>query len=143
MGFFPGKCLDLAPLCSMIRNMLNCGNDKFGRYVEIFKALSHPHRMRVFLALVSCCPPGTACRATAALPQCVGEISEAMGIAPSTLSHHLKELRRAGLIRAERKGKNVECSVDPAVLRDLAEFFLAPLEKVSVAASFNAGDAGK
>jgi ArsR family transcriptional regulator len=45
-----------------------------------------------------------------------------MDIAPSTASHHLKELRQAGLIKTRRRGRMVECWVDPQVLKDLASF---------------------
>jgi ArsR family transcriptional regulator len=44
-------------------------------------------------------------------------------IAPSTLSHHLKELNRAGLVQMQRRGKQVECWVEPATLEELAAFF--------------------
>jgi ArsR family transcriptional regulator len=46
-----------------------------------------------------------------------------LGIVPSTVSHHIKELRRAGLIRMERRGQKIECWVDPEVLKELAGFF--------------------
>jgi len=35
----------------------------------------------------------------------VGNISNTFEIAPATVSHHLKELKNAGLINMERKGK--------------------------------------
>ena len=54
---------------------------------------------------------------------CAGEVGEGLGIAPSTVSHHLKELRRAGLIKVEKRGQRAECWVDPEILAELAEFF--------------------
>lgn len=39
----------------------------------------------------------------------VGELGEELNIAPSTVSHHIKELRHAGIIVVERRGKNIEC----------------------------------
>jgi len=54
---------------------------------------------------------------------CVGELGKDLGIAPSTLSHHIKELRRAGLIRMERRGQKIDCWIDPATLKALKEFF--------------------
>ncbi len=86
---------------------------------EIFKALSNPHRLALFERLTTCCEPGTKCSARF----CVGELGEGLSIAPSTLSHHLKELNRAGLIEMERCGKNVECWVEPSVLKKLSAFF--------------------
>ena len=44
-------------------------------------------------------------------------------MAPSTLSHHLKELRIAGLLRMEKQGKYVDCWVEPDVLIKLSRFF--------------------
>ncbi len=90
---------------------------------EMFKALSNPHRLALFYRLMACCVPGTRCGVDEAKRFCVGELHEGLDIAPSTLSHHLKELNRAGLIQMERRGKNVECWLEPAVLVQLSQFF--------------------
>lgn len=90
---------------------------------DAFKALSNPHRLALFNRLMSCCSPGTKCDATVAVRFCVGDLREGLNIAPSTLSHHLKELNRAGLVEMERKGKNVECWVEPEKLKALSSFF--------------------
>ena len=55
--------------------------------------------------------------------ECVGTLGKDLGIAPSTVSHHIKELRRAGLIIIRRRGQTLECSVNPDVLELLAAFF--------------------
>lgn len=81
-------------------------------FAEVFKALSNPNRLHIFLRLVSCCPPGTKCTSDTAVRRCVGELGQDLEIDPSTVSHHLKELRRAGLIRMERRGKHILCWVD-------------------------------
>lgn len=44
----------------------------------------------------------------------------------STISEHLKELRLAGLIVMERRGKNMICAVNPAETTLLATFFGQP-----------------
>lgn len=54
---------------------------------------------------------------------CVGQLGEGLGVAPSTVSHHIKELRYAGLIRVEKRGKEVHCRVEGEALADLVEFF--------------------
>jgi len=90
----------------------------------MFKALSNPHRLELFARLMNCCEPGTRCGVDGKR-FCVGELGEGLEIAPSTLSHHLKELNRAGLIQMERRGKNVECWLEPAVLTQLSQFFVS------------------
>lgn len=87
-----------------------------------FKALSNPHRLALFQRLSRCCAPGTRCDVAQAVLS-VGELGEGLAIAPSTLSHHLKELNRAGLVQMERRGKQVICWVEPATLDELASLF--------------------
>lgn len=53
----------------------------------------------------------------------VGELGRDLGIAPSTVSHHIKELNRAGLIVVERNGQNVKCWIKPKMLAELSGFF--------------------
>lgn len=91
---------------------------------EMFKALGNPHRLALFHRLTSCCAPGTRCSTDEAVRYHVGELGQDLEIAPSTLSHHLKELNRAGLIQMARRGKQVECWVEPATLDYLTIFFL-------------------
>lgn len=88
----------------------------------MFKALGNPHRLAIFHRLTTCCRPGTRCD-LASVRFTVGQLGEGLGIAPSTLSHHLKELHRAGLIEMQRQGKEVKCWIDPVVLERLAGFF--------------------
>lgn len=92
---------------------------------EMFKALGNPHRLEIFHRLTTCCRPGTCCD-LGEVGFYVGELGEGLEIAPSTLSHHLKELHRAGLIEMQRQGKQVKCWIDPAVLSRLAHFFNSP-----------------
>ncbi len=100
--------------------MSNYQTDEVHRLAEIFKALANPNRLHIFMRLVSCCPPGTRCSSEAAMRQCVGELGQDLDIDPSTVSHHLKELRRAGLIRVERRGKNILCWVDRETVEAVA-----------------------
>jgi len=86
-------------------------------FAEILKALAHAHRLRVFARLASCCSEGPPERFR------VGELGEGLGIAPSTLSHHLRELRRAGLVQMQKQGQVTECWVEPGTLEDLSSFF--------------------
>jgi DNA-binding transcriptional ArsR family regulator len=91
--------------------MSNFPTNEVHYLAEVFKALANPNRLHIFMRLVSCCPPGTTCSSEAAM-RCAGELGRDLEIDPSTVSHHLKELRRAGLIRVERRGKNILCWVD-------------------------------
>jgi ArsR family transcriptional regulator len=90
---------------------------------EAFKALSNPHRLRIFQQLMQCCTPGTVCSADVAAKHCVGDLGNGLNIAASTLSHHIKELSRAGLIRMERRGQHVDCWVEPEAVEKLNRFF--------------------
>jgi ArsR family transcriptional regulator len=56
----------------------------------------------------------------------VGDLSKGLSIAPSTVSHPIKELHRAGLIRTRRRGRQVACWIDPEILHRLRGFFIAP-----------------
>ncbi len=91
-------------------------------FAEIFKALSNSHRLTIYRRLSSCCAPGSGCGSEADMRRCVGDLGRDLGIAPSTLSHHIKELRRVGLIRVERRGQRMECWIDPDVLDALTGF---------------------
>lgn len=79
------------------------------------------------MRLVSCCQPGTLVDIKENMdPEycaCVGELGKDIGIVPSTISHHIKELRQAGLIRMERKGQKMECWVEPGTIKALRDFF--------------------
>jgi DNA-binding transcriptional ArsR family regulator len=93
------------------------------KLAEIFKALSNPNRLRIFLTLVSSWQMSGACISDDELNYCVGDLCENVEISPSTVSHHLKELQRAGLIKMERCGQKICCSVDSEIMDGLSEFF--------------------
>lgn len=85
---------------------------------RVFKALSNPHRLAIFLKLAGCLGVEKSIDVSdAGISQCQLEQAKAMGLAPSTVSHHYKELRNAGLIRMERQGKNVRCWIDAKTIR--------------------------
>jgi ArsR family transcriptional regulator len=88
-----------------------------------FKALSNPNRLQIFMQLLSCCPPGTACDISDAQKFCVSDLGKDLDIAASTLSHHIKELHHAGLLKMQRRGQHIDCWVDPDKVRSLQQFF--------------------
>jgi len=59
---------------------------------DLAKALGHPARLRILEILAS--SPGCLC----------GDIVEQLPLAQATVSQHLKELKRVGLIQAEISG---------------------------------------
>lgn len=97
--------------------------EEYCQYARMFKALSNPHRLRIFLRLMDCCAPDALCKSEDDIRACVGEIGGNLGIAPSTVSHHIKELYNAGLIHMERRGQNVECWIERDTLKDVSELF--------------------
>ena len=104
-------------------------DDNIEKYAEMFKALSNPNRLRIFLRLISCCAPGTVWSIPDKMPSdrgggtCVSDLGQDLDIVPSTLSHHVKELRQAGLIRMKRNGQKIEYFVDPEAVAALKDFF--------------------
>jgi ArsR family transcriptional regulator len=89
----------------------------------MLKALSNPNRLKIFLRLINCCPPGRVSCITDNMSACVGEVSKDLGIVPSTVSHHIKELRQSGLVNVKRRGQNIECWIDSKKLKELTSFF--------------------
>lgn len=102
----------------------NPENNEALRFAEMFKALSSPHRLSIFLRLAASCRRDGVCCTEEEASAYVGELGRDLGIVPSTVSHHIKELSRAGLILMKRNGQNVRCWVEPKTLRKLSEFFI-------------------
>ncbi|MEM5428816.1 metalloregulator ArsR/SmtB family transcription factor [Cupriavidus oxalaticus] len=65
--------------------------------LEALAALAHSIRLSVFRLLVQAGPPG--------LP--AGRIAELMEMPASSLSFHLKELHRAGLLSSRQDGRSI------------------------------------
>lgn len=87
-----------------------------------FQALGNPHRLAIFEYLArNCCIGSTTSEERIA--STVGNLASMLTIAPSTVSHHLKELRTAGLICMDRRGQERECWVEPETVQALAGFF--------------------
>lgn len=85
---------------------------------EVLKALANPNRLRILLRLREACPMTPR---SGTFDVCVGDVSAALDISPSTVSHHLKELERVGLLRMERRGKKVLCRVSCRPLIDVVQ----------------------
>ena len=107
--------------------MSNNRDKNIEEFAEMFKALSNPNRLKIFMRLTACCLPGTVTSINPGTGEagcaCVGELGQDLDIVPSTISHHIKELRQAGLIHMERRGQKMECWVEPETLKALQGFF--------------------
>ena len=113
---------------SIFRNMSKYETNH-QQLADAFKALSNPNRLEIFMQLLTCCQPGTVCSVEQMQSLCVSDLGDSLDIAPSTLSHHIKELGRAGLIRTQRRGQHVDCQVDTDTVQALGNFFSLPLAK--------------
>src|SRR4051794_2157188 len=98
------------------------------RYAPAFRALGDPTRLRIFEFLAGC-------SGTVALEES-GEVRRVEGATvgevccrvtgaervTSTISHHLRELRLAGLITTERRGRHILCRLDRDAVASLASY---------------------
>ena len=75
-----------------------------------FKALGDPIRLRL-MSMIASAPGGEAC---------VCDLTPPFTISGQTISHHLKVLREAGLVDAERRASWVYYRARPGLLRQLS-----------------------
>lgn len=82
--------------------------------VDALGALAHETRLSVFRMLVKAGPDG----------MIAGAIAEQCGVPPSTMSHHLATLERAGLVQSERESRLIHYRADFAGMRRLLAFLM-------------------
>ena len=75
------------------------------------EALGHPTRLKLFRTLVRVGDQGLA----------VGQLQERLGIAASTLSHHLSKLVSVGLVIQERQSTTLICRANFEAMRELVD----------------------
>lgn len=75
---------------------------------KALRALANPNRLAIFERIHD---DGLCCR-TDRKGNTVCAIAEDFRLALSTVSHHLKELRAAGLITCERRGQQIVCAIN-------------------------------
>ena len=84
---------------------------------DLFHLLGDPTRLRIVLACL-------------AQPTSVGDIAASLDLSSSLVSHHLRLLRAARIVKAERQGKQVFYSAADAhisgVLADMLEHIAEP-----------------
>ena len=79
---------------------------KSTRVIAALGALAHEHRLAIYRLLVTAGPEG--------LP--AGSIADRIGLVPSSLTFHLQNLQRAGLIMQRREGRQLIYSTDFGVM---------------------------
>jgi len=82
--------------------------------LNAFAALSQGTRLQVVRFLVRAGRKGVA----------AGALAEGLGISPSNLSFHLKELDRAGIITARREARSIIYTINYDSLRGLIRFLM-------------------
>lgn len=80
--------------------------------VTALGALAQEHRLAVFRLLVQAGEDGMA----------AGAIAEALGVPNSSLSFHLAQLTRAGLVRQERRSRSIIYTADYDAMNGLVGF---------------------
>jgi ArsR family transcriptional regulator len=79
-------------------------------FAPAFKALGDPVRLQL-MSMIASAPGGEIC---------VCDLTPAFELSGPTISHHLRTLREAGLVDADRRGTWVYYRARPAILRQLA-----------------------
>ena len=82
--------------------------------VDALGALAHETRLAVFRMLVTAGPDG----------MIAGAIAEHCGVPPSTMSHHLATLERAGLVQSTRESRLIRYRADYPGMRRLLTFLM-------------------
>ena len=89
--------------------------ERIASYADMFAALGAEPRLRILRALLSAHPDGMV----------VGEIQSELGIAASTLSHHLEKLKNENLVTVRRESTFLRYAANTAALEDLLAFLYA------------------
>jgi ArsR family transcriptional regulator, arsenate/arsenite/antimonite-responsive transcriptional repressor len=89
--------------------------DEVTRFADMFSAMGAGPRLRIVRVLLSAHPDGMV----------VSDIGSELGIAPSTLSHHLDKLKNEGLVKFRREGTYLWYSANSEALRELLGFLYA------------------
>ena len=82
------------------------------RYADMFAAMGAEPRLQIMRLLLSAHPDGLV----------VGELQSELGIAASTLSHHLEKLKIEDLVSVEREGTFLRYRANTDTLRELVGF---------------------
>ncbi|MGA4837796.1 ArsR/SmtB family transcription factor [Streptomyces sp. G45] len=92
------------------------GRDHVEHVTRVLKAVADPTRLQL-LHLIRTAPGGEAC---------VGSLTDRLGLRQPTISHHLKRMTAAGLLRRERRGIWVWYAVDPRGMEGVRDILWSP-----------------
>ncbi len=101
--------------------VVEMSKDTYARWAELFKALADENRLAIFDHIRTCCPGGCTVQ-KGKEAQSVSAIAGEFDLALSTVSYHLKELRRAGLVVCERRGQSMYCRTSDDAINRMVEF---------------------
>jgi ArsR family transcriptional regulator len=88
---------------------------------RVFKALGDPTRLAIY-EIVRDGADAREGHSSSEIENTISQIAAHFDLTLSTVSHHIKELRGAGLIRCERRGQSIYCSTDPDLLAEVQSF---------------------
>jgi DNA-binding transcriptional ArsR family regulator len=86
---------------------------------DLFRALADPTRLAIFRLV---CELGGEGGSEEEAANSISKIAAEFDVTLSTVSHHLRELRNAGLIRCEKVGQTVYCTPDLEALEEIERF---------------------
>jgi ArsR family transcriptional regulator len=89
--------------------------EQVARFADMFSALGTEQRLRIMRLLLSAHPEGMV----------VGDIITELGLAASTLSHHLDKLKNEGLVKVQRESTFLRYSANADALQELLGFLYA------------------
>jgi ArsR family transcriptional regulator, arsenate/arsenite/antimonite-responsive transcriptional repressor len=87
--------------------------------IEALAALAQETRLEIFRALVRAHSPQSDDAGFAA-----GALADELGVAAPTLSFHLKELTRAGLVSSRRDGRSIIYTANLSAMTALADYLI-------------------
>ncbi len=93
--------------------------DEIEKFSKMFKALSNPGRLRILLELARCIPKEGFSGTQEEQENSQQDFAQCLGLAQSTVSHHFKERRKAGLIYMRREKKKTIISVNFEALESI------------------------
>lgn len=109
----PTRLVDPERVASVRERLV--ASDEAHRLADQFKLLADPTRMRLLYALLE------------AGELCVCDLAETIGVPESSVSHALRLLRTAGIVRNRRAGRVIYYSLDDSHVRLLLDLSLEHL----------------